>query len=90
MDTTKNALKPQLDAIATKTKSDWYGQAVHKIAVGQFWLDMLEIKDQKQRDAAMKIWLATPSSFGTNCSALAQALGRPSQKAKLEETFAGF
>ena len=88
---TKETIKEKyLVPIAAKLKDQWHGQAAHKAAVGAWFLDQLGIKDQSKRDEAMKAWLETPSSFGANCSALGQALGRESTKEKIEKTFAGF
>lgn len=88
---TKEHIKEKyLVPIAAKIKDQWYGQATHKMAVCVAVLDLAEIKDQAKRDKVMKEWLETPSSFGANCSALGQALGRESTKAKIEKTFAGF
>ena len=87
---TKEAIKTILDKVAIGLKDEWHSQASHKVAVGVFWLDLLKITDQKKRDEAMKEWAATPGSFGTNASALGQALGRESGKAKTAKNMAGF
>lgn len=88
---TKETIKEKyLDPIAAKLKDDWHGQAVHKTAVCVAILDLAGIKEQGKRDEVMKAWLATPSAFGANCSALGQSLGRESGKAKTERTFSGF
>jgi hypothetical protein len=88
---TKETIKETyLDKVAAKLKIEWHSQAAHKLAVGIYFLDMLEIKDEKKREELLKKWHETPPSFGTNCSALGQALGRESGKAKIEKTFAGF
>ena len=79
-----------LDSVSEKTKMEWHSQKVHKIAVAVWFLDLLEIEKQEDRDAAMAVWAKTPSSFGTNCSALGQALGREARPSKTEATFAGF
>lgn len=77
-----------LEPIALKMKSEWHKQGVHKAAVGVFWLDLLGIKDPKEREKHMAAWAATPSSFGANASALGQELGRPKGTRKVE-AFAG-
>lgn len=88
---TKELIKSSyLEPIAEKLKTEWHSQASHKMAVGVWALDALDIKDAKKRAEFLKAWHETPSSFGTNCSALGQALGRISTKAKIEETFSGF
>ena len=88
---TKEIIKSEyLDVIAPKLKTEWHSQAAHKMAVGVWALDQLDIQDAEKRKAFLKAWHETPSSFGTNCSALGQALGRTSTKAKIEETFCGF
>lgn len=88
---TKEAIKETyLDKVAEKMKIEWHSQAVHKMAVGIWMLDTLDIKDAKKREELLKKWHETPPAFGTNCSALGQALGRESAKAKIEKTFAGF
>jgi hypothetical protein len=79
-----------LDTIASKLKIEWHSQAVHKLAVGVYFLDLLGVKDEKKREEVLKAWHETPSAFGTNCSALGQALGRETTRAKIEKTFAGF
>lgn len=90
MDTTKEAVKRDyLDKVAEKIGEPWHSQAAHKLAVGVWFLDVLQITDQETRDEAMKQWQATPSSFGSNASALGQALGRKATN-KTEETFKGF
>lgn len=90
MDTTKEAVKSYLDDVASKAGIEWHSQAAHKIAVGMFFLDCLGVTEQADRDAVMKQWGATPSSFGANASAMAQQLGRESKANKTEKTFAGF
>jgi len=88
---TKETIKEKyLVPIAAKLKDQWHGQATHKLAVAACLLDLAGVKDQAKRDEVMKAWLETPSSFGANCSALGQALGRESTKEKIEKTFAGF
>ncbi len=87
--TTKEDMKAQLDKVAAKTKLEWHSQAAHKIAVCLFILDSAEIKAQADRDAILKQFMATPSSFGCNASALGQALGRPTSAAKVETIFGG-
>ena len=88
---TKEVIKENyLDPVAEKMKIEWHSQAVHKMAVGIFFLDAMDIKEPKKREELLKKWHETPSAFGTNCSALGQALGRVSTKAKIEETFSGF
>lgn len=82
--------KTYLDPIAARTKRQWHSQEVLKVAVGAYWLDQLGVKDQAKRDGLLANWAATPSSFGTNCSALAQSLGRETSKEKIDKTFAGF
>lgn len=89
LNTSKESIKDYLDDVAEATKLEWHSQQAHKIAVGKFWLDQLGITEQADRDAAMKQWVETPSSFGTNCSALGQALGRESGKAKSAKLYAG-
>lgn len=49
----------------------------HKIAVGRFALDSLNVNDSPKRTEFMKAWLGTPTAFGCNHSALEQALGLP-------------
>jgi hypothetical protein len=90
MNTTKEGCKAYLETAAVGLKQPWHSQLAHKLAVGIWALDCLKIEDQEQRDEFLKQWGATPSSFGTNASALGQALGRESGKTKLEKTFAGF
>lgn len=90
MDTRKEAIKPRLEAIAKRKNTVWHSQDVHKIAVCAFILDSLGVSDQALRDEAMKQFLATPSSFGCNASALGQQLGRESAREKTEKLFAGF
>ena len=88
---TKETIKTEyLDAVALKLKTEWHSQAAHKMAVGVWMLDAMDVKDAEKRAKLLKAWHETPSSFGTNCSALGQALGRVSGKVKLEETFSGF
>ncbi len=89
MDTTKDAIKLSLESVAEKTGAEWHAQQTHKLAVALFFLDMLEITEQADRDAALKQWVATPASFGCNASAMGQALGRESGKTKLDKVFAG-
>lgn len=89
-DTTKDGVKSRLTKVATQAKMLWHQQAVHKIAVGTFWLDMLEITDANKRAEALKQWDATPSAFGCNSSAMNQALGKESTTQTTEKTFAGF
>lgn len=90
MDTTKAGVKAYLELAAEKHKVEWYGQEAHKVAVGLFWLDLMGVTEKEDRKAAMVQWLATPASFGANSSALGQALGRPSAKAKLESVVADY
>lgn len=90
MDTTKDGIKTYLTLAADKMQIPWHSQAAHKAAVGVFFLDMLGITDQADRDAVMKQWTATPSSFGCNSSAMGMSLGRPAGKEALEKTYAGF
>ena len=88
---TKEEIKSKyLVPIAAKLKDQWHGQATHKLAVAVALLDLANIKDQAKRDEVIKAWNDYPSSFGANCSALGQALGRESTKEKMEKTFAGF
>ena len=88
---TKEIIKSTvLEPIAQKLKTEWHSQAAHKMAVGVYWLDLCGIKDPKKREELLKAWHETPSSFGTNCSALGQALGRKSAKVALEDSFSGF
>lgn len=88
---TKETIKSEyLDVVAPKLKTEWHSQAAHKMAVGVWALDTLDVQDPKKRAEFLKAWHETPSSFGTNCSALGQSLGRVSTKAKIEETFSGF
>ena len=87
MDSTKAGVKTYLDMAAGIIKQEWHSQQAHKVAVGLFALDCLKITDQEQRNDFMKQFLATPSSFGANASAMGQALGRPA-KAKAEELIA--
>lgn len=89
-DTTKEAVKARLDKAAVVLKDEWHSQACHKAAVGTFWMDLLEITKPADRDTAMKVWAATPASFGANASAMAQQLGRETKKAEIAKTFAGF
>lgn len=91
MDTTKEGVKALLEEVNAKTPAlEWHSQAAHKIAVGIFALNCLNITEQADRSAFMKQWLATPASFGCNASAMAQQLGRPSAKAKIDATFADY
>jgi hypothetical protein len=93
IETSKESIKANyLDKIANIVKEDWHSQGVHKRAVMAYILDLLEIKDQTSRDAAMEHWVKTPGGFGTNSSGLGQQLGRPKgeSKAKLAEAFKGF
>ena len=87
MDTTKEGVKAYLEQAGEIIKQPWHSQQAHKVAVGLFALDCLKITDQEQRNDFMKQFLATPSSFGANASAMGQALGRPA-KAKAEELIA--
>lgn len=87
MDTTKDGVKAYLEQAAEIIKQPWYSQQAHKVAVGLFALDCLGITVQEDRNDFMKQFLATPSSFGANASAMGQALGRPA-KAKAEELIA--
>jgi hypothetical protein len=87
---TKEEIKSKyLDVIAAKIKDQWHGQATHRLAVGAWWMDAMGVKDQAKRAELLKAWDACPSSFGANCSALGQALGRESTKSKIEKTFEG-
>jgi len=90
MDTTKEGCKAFLDLAAEKLNEPWHSQAAHKAAVGLWVMDCLNITEQADRDGFMAQWAATPSSFGTNASALGQALGRENGKAKTATKFAGF
>ena len=66
---TKEIIKSEyLDVIAPKLKTEWHSQAAHKMAVGVWALDALDIQDPKKRAEFLKAWHETPSSFGTNCS----------------------
>ena len=87
---TKEAIKIVLETVATKAGIEWHSQQAHKMAVGIVAMDLAGLKDQAKRDTFMKAWLDTPASFGCNASAMGQALGRPSAKAKIETAFAGF
>ncbi len=88
---TKEEIKDAyLDMISEKAKLEWHSQKAHKLAVALWFLDALEVKEQGERDKVLKAWAETPGSFGTNCSALGQALGRESGPSKTETTFAGF
>lgn len=87
---TKEEVKAKLEAIASKTGTEWHSQAVHKIAVCATILDMAGIKDQAKRDAVMKQWGETPASFGCNASAMAQQCGRPKASEAVDKVFAGF
>ena len=89
MDTTKEGIKNYLDQAATALKCEWHSQQAHKAAIGLWMLDLMKVENQSERDQFWAQWGATPSSFGTNASALGQALGRTSSKTKLESTFAG-
>ena len=84
MDTTKEGVKVYLESAGEKISQAWYAQQSHKVAVGMFALDCLKIEDQDTRNEFMKQFLATPSSFACNSSAMGQALGRP-KAAKVEE-----
>jgi hypothetical protein len=92
IETSKESIKANyLDKIAAKREgAEWHDQGTHKIAVAVWFLDAMEIKDQGERDKLLELWQKTPSSFGSNASALGQALGRPAAKAKLAEAFKGF
>jgi hypothetical protein len=88
---TKETIKTTyLDPIAKKQEMQWHQQEVHKLAAAVWILDKLDIKDQAKRDSLLKAWGETPSSFGCNCSAMGQSLGRITGRAKIEKTFAGF
>ena len=87
MDTTKEGIKTYLETAAEKINQPWHAQQSHKVAVGMFTLDCLKITDQDTRNEFMKQFLATPSSFGCNASAMGQALGRP-KAAKVEDMIA--
>ena len=78
-----------LDTIASKAKIEWHGQKCHKLATAIWWLDRMGVKEQAKRNEMLADWAETPSSFGTNCSALGQALGREAN-AKTTAVFAGF
>lgn len=90
MDTTKDGIKKYLEEAGTKISQQWHSQAAHKAAVGMFFLDMLGVTDQAERNEAMKQFLATPSSFGCNASAMGQALGRPKGASTTESINANF
>ena len=89
MDTTKEAIKRILEQASNESRP-WHSQTSHKIAVGIFFMDCLGITEQADRDAVMKQWMATPSAFGCNSSAMGQALGRKPTKQSVEEAFSGF
>ena len=89
MDTTKEGIKTYLETAASKANVEWHSQQAHKLAVALFFLDCLGIDDQETRNAVGKQWMATPSAFGCNSSAMGQALGRP-KAAKVEASFADF
>ena len=65
-------------------QAEWHGQDCHRYLVLATILDAAGIKDQKKRDEVGVIWRSLPGSLGSNCSAFAQALGRPT-KAKAEK-----
>lgn len=74
MDTTKEKIKHYLEEAGKTLEIAADSQASHKLAVLRFILDMLDIQDKPTRAAAYRQWDATPSSFGTNASALRQAI----------------
>ena len=90
MDTTKEGIKSYLEIAAEKNKVLWHSQEAHKVAVGIFAMDCAGLTEKEDRAAFMKQWLATPSSFGSNASAMGQALGRPKASAKLETLMADY
>ena len=88
---TKEEIKAELmDKVAEKIMDQWHSQKVHKLAVALWFLNILEIKDQGKRDAVLAAWQATPGSFGTNCSALGQALGREGKAPEGKKVVTGF
>lgn len=71
--------------------AQWHSQSVHKLAVGIALLDKAGIKDQAKRNEMLAWWVnETPSSFGTNSSAMGQSLGRPKAVNATAETFKNF
>lgn len=90
MDTTKEGIKAYLEKAAEKHKVLWHSQEAHKVAGGMWVLDCLGIDVKEDRAAFMKQWLATPSSFCSNASAMGQALGRPKATEKLATLMAEY
>lgn len=93
MDTTKPAVLTRLQAVAKATGNpDHWAQEIHKLAVCQFVLDCANVTDKTLRDEVMAQFIATPSAFGCNASAMNQALGKPkaiSVADKLDERIKG-
>ena len=89
---TKEEIKAELlDKVAEKIMDQWHSQKVHKIATALWFLNILEIKDQGKRDMVLEAWQAkTPGAFGTNCSALGQALGREGKAPEGKKVVTGF
>ena len=91
MFTTKEEIKTKLlDPIAIQQKAQWHSQGTHKMAVAVWFLDATGVKDAKKREEIMLEWAKTPSSFGANCSALSQSLGRETEKSKTDKIFGQF
>lgn len=97
MDTTKEAVKTYLELAAGKinevnkdAKVQWFSQVSHKAAAGMFAMDIVGMTDEKERNAFMAQWMATPSGFAANASQLNKDLGHEGTKAKTAKVFAGF
>ena len=86
VETTKEAIKTRLEASGKAMNEQWHSQQAHRGAVFSFFADAMELKPE-QRKELQTLWFATPASFGANASALGQALGRESGKAKIEKLF---
>ena len=84
--TSKEEIKARLVKCGEAMKEQWHSQQAHRGAVLTFFADAMELKPE-ERKALQTLWFATPASFGANASALGQALGRESGKAKIEKMF---
>lgn len=83
-------MKSLLEKGAALVKGEWHGQQAHRAAVCLWFLDKLNVQKPEQRQLVAAEWMKLQGGLGANASQLAQLLGRPTQKAKLEATFGQF
>ena len=87
----KSTYKALLTKAGEAVEEPWHSQQSHKAAVCMSFLDLVGVKDKEQRNKIRDSWMkSTPSSFGCNASALAQACGRPTMAQKIESAMKDF